>query len=121
MLAVLPIRFLWRALSALEMVFVDDYAHASTPVIFKAADHAAVAIDLHIAARADHFTGKENRKVDARTDGDVAIHGEQNAVGGNVLSLRLIAATVGFEFHWQMQRKARSALHFGIVPCSLLP
>jgi hypothetical protein len=41
-------RFLLFCLCSLEMVFVDHYANASTASIFKAANHAAVAVDLHI-------------------------------------------------------------------------
>jgi hypothetical protein len=37
------------ALGSLKMVLVDHHAHAAPAFIFKAADHAAMAIDLNIA------------------------------------------------------------------------
>jgi hypothetical protein len=45
------------------MVFVNYYANATTPLIFKAADHTAVAVDLYVAARAHNVSGKKNGEV----------------------------------------------------------
>ena len=70
------------------MVFVNHYANAAPALVFKAANHAAVAVNLHIATRTYNFTWKQNREVHHRTYGDVAIHREEHAIGGDILRLR---------------------------------
>ena len=97
------------------MVFVNYYANAAPALVFKAANHAAMAIDLYIAPGTYDLSGKQNREVHHRTHGDVAIHREQHAIGGDILRLRGTRPARRIYLHGQMQRKPRSTLHRGIV------
>jgi hypothetical protein len=63
------------------MIFVNHDAHASTPFVLKAANNAAVAVDLYIGTRTHDIARKQDGEVHERTHGDVSIHGEENAVG----------------------------------------
>jgi len=42
------------------MVLVNHYANAAAALIFEAADHAAVAVNLHIAPRTHNVSRKQN-------------------------------------------------------------
>ncbi len=70
------------------MVFVNYYANAAPALVFKAANHTAVAVDLHIATGTHNFSRKQDREVHHRTHWDVTVHREEHSVGGNVLRLR---------------------------------
>jgi hypothetical protein len=97
------------------MVFVNHYANAATALVFKAADHAAMAVNLDIATRTHDIARKQNRKVYGGAYWNVFIHREEHAVGGNVLRFRRAGMALRLQLHRQMQRKSRSTLHFGIV------
>src|ERR1700740_2227649 len=97
------------------MVFVDHYAYAAAALIFKAANHAALVINLHIATRTHNISRKKDRELHQRTNGNIAIHGEEHAVGRDVLRLGGTGSVLRTNGYRQMQRKARCALHFGIV------
>src|SRR5271165_2050781 len=97
------------------MVLVNDYANPATASVFKAAHHAAVAVNLHIATGTHNLSGKQDREVHDRAHGYVAINREEHAVGGNVLRLRRASSALRLQLYGQMQRKAWSTLHFGIV------
>ena len=62
-----------------------------------------------------NFGRQQNREVHHRAHRDVAVHREEHAVGGDVLRLRRIRAALRLHSTRQMQRKARSTLHVGIV------
>ena len=97
------------------MVFVNHYAYAAAPFVFKAAHHAAVAINLNIATGADNIARKQDGEIHQRTHRNIAIHCEENAVGGDILRFRGTGAACRFQFDRQMQRKTRSTLHFSVV------
>ena len=97
------------------MVFINHYANAATALVFKATNHTAMAVDLHITSRTHDISRKQNRELHQRPHGNVAIHREQHAVGGDVLRLGGTGSALRLHFHGQMQRKPRSTLHFGIV------
>jgi len=102
-------------LCSLEMVFVNHYANSATALVFKTADHTAMAVNLDVATRAHNIARKQNREVDDGADRNVSIHREEHAVGGNVLRFRRAGLALRLQLHRQMQRKSRSTLHFGIV------
>jgi len=87
------------ALCSLEMVLVNHNTNASTAFILKAANYAAVAVNLNITTRTHNIAGKQDREIDDRTNGDVAIHGEEDTVGRDVLSFRQTVAALRFQFH----------------------
>ncbi len=97
------------------MILVNHDTHATAAVILKAANYAAVAVNLNIRAGTYDMAGKEDGEIDHRTHGDIAIHGEEDTVGGDVLRFRRVVAALRFQFHGKMQRKTRSTLHIGIV------
>src|SRR5208282_1978411 len=97
------------------MIFVDDHAHAAPPLIFKAANYTAMAIDLYVTACTNNFSWKQNCEIHQRSDRNVAIHGKQNSVGGDVLRFRRASSVLRHHFDRQMQRKTWSTLHRGVV------
>jgi hypothetical protein len=62
------------------MVLVNHYANPATSAIFEAADDTPVAVDLYITTRTHNISWKQNREVHHRTDGNIAIHREEDAV-----------------------------------------
>src|ERR1017187_10575963 len=109
------------ALCSLEMVFVNHHAYAATPFVLKAADYAAMTVNLYVGRGAHNISRKQDGEVHHRTHGNVAIHSEEHAIGGDVLGFRQTCAALRFQFHGQMQRKSRSTLHFSIVLDRSLP
>jgi len=97
------------------MVFVNYYANAAAALIFEAADHAAVAVNLYIATGANNVSRKQNREIHQRTHGNVAIHREEHTVGRDIVRLRCASPALRPYGHGQVQGKPRSTLHFGIV------
>ena len=97
------------------MVLVNHDAYAAPASIFKAANYTAMTVNLHIAAGTHNFSWKQNGEVHDRAYWDIAIHREEHAVGGYVLRLGRTGAVLRRHFYRQMQRKARSTLHCGIV------
>lgn len=97
------------------MVFVNHYANPATPLVFKTANHAAVAINLYITARTYNFSRKHDGEIHRGAHGYVTIYREEHAVGGNVSSLRGTTSALRHDFDRQMQRKPRRALHRGVV------
>jgi hypothetical protein len=97
------------------MVFVNYYAYSATALVFKAADDTAVAINLDIATRTYNVSGKKYGEIDQRTDGNIAIHGEEHAVGGDVLRFCSTSSGLRLDLNWKVQGKARRTLHFCIV------
>src|SRR5271170_7913461 len=97
------------------MVFVTHYANSATALVFKAANHTAMAINLHVATGTHYISRQEDREVHDRAHRYVAINREEHAVGGDVLRLRRAGSPLRLQLHGQMQRKPRSTLHFGIV------
>jgi hypothetical protein len=95
--------------------YVDHHAHAAAAFIFKAAHHASMAVNLNICTGTHNIARKQDREVDHGTHRNVSVHGEQDSVGRDVLGFRQAVAGLRFQFHGQMQRKTRSALHFRIV------
>src|ERR1039458_8960309 len=89
------------------MVLVNYYANAAAAPVFKAAHHAAVAINLHITTRTHDLSGQKDREVHDRAHGYVAIDCEEHAVGGNVLRLCGVSSALRLQLDGQMQRKAR--------------
>src|SRR5258706_13900008 len=97
------------------MVFVNHYTYTATALIFEAANHAAMAVNLYVATRTHNVSRKQNGEVHQRTDGYIAIHREEHAVGGDVLRLRGASSALRPHGNRQMHRKRRGTLHFGIV------
>src|SRR6266852_1385978 len=97
------------------MVLVNHYANAAAALIFEAADHTAVAVNLYIAPRTHNVSRKQNGELHQRTYGNVAIHGEEHAVRGNVCRLRGTISALRSDSNGQVQGEPRSTLHFGIV------
>ena len=97
------------------MVLVNHYADAAPASIFKAANHTAVTVNLHIATGTYNFSGKQNGEIDDRAYRDIAIHREEHAVGGYILRFRRAGTVLRRHFYRQVQRKARGTLHRGIV------
>ena len=97
------------------MVFVNYNANPATALVFKAANHAAVAVNLHITTGTHDISWKQDREVHDRAHGDVTVHREEDAVGGDVLRLCRTSSALRLQLHGQMQGKPGSTLHFGIV------
>lgn len=97
------------------MVFVNHYANPATALIFEAADDATVAINVDIATGTYNVSGKKYGEIDQRTDGNIAIHGEEHAVGGDVLCFRNASSGLRLDLNRKVQGKARRTLHFCIV------
>src|SRR5579871_2661272 len=102
-------------LRPLEVIFVDHHAYAAPAPVLEAAHHAAMTIDLHVVAGTDHVAGKQNRELHQGTDWNVAIHGEQHAVGRNIFRLCRVGACLRLDLNGQMQRESWRTLHFCIV------
>jgi hypothetical protein len=103
------------ALRSLEVVLINHYAYAPAAFVLKAADNAAMAIDLYIVTGSNYIAGKQNGEVHQRSNWNVTVHGEEHAIGGYILRLRRTRTALRFQLHRQMQGKARRTLHFCIM------
>src|SRR5260370_38455279 len=96
------------------MVLVNHYANAAAALIFEAADHAAVAVNLHIAPRTHNVSRKQNGELHQRTHGDVVIHREEPAAGGNVCRLPGTISALRSAGNGHGQRKPRCTPKLGL-------
>jgi len=54
--------------------------HTAPATIVEAAHNAAAAVNLHVPPRTNHFCRQQDREIDHRSHGHIAIHGEQHAI-----------------------------------------
>jgi len=74
-------------------------------LVFKAANHAAMAVNLpHHNGNPRHLL-EADREVHDRAHGDVTVHSEEHAVGGDVWRLCRTSSALRLQLHGQMQGK----------------
>jgi len=118
-----------HALSAVETILVNHYANAATAAVLKTAHHSPAAIDLHVRLRSDNIGGKRQCEIHSRTDRDIYIHAEEDAIGGNIFRLNPLCRYCGsgsarltacrLQSHRQFYWKARRGLYVRVPPAIL--